>query len=399
MADSYLTYDINLLEIDSFATASKSQLYIVSLRDKHFEVSESVAQLIDTLKANSSIESAAIEFSSKMKRDFSPENVEEIITRYINPIFDETKKKSPFFFNKELISAQAIAPLTSILSNLFRPTLAWPLLIIVTLSQLYFLFHSSFQFHPNGYGELLSLLIFSSLSFASIVFHELGHASACKFYGVDHGHIGVGVYLHLPVFYADVSNVWKLKRRERLVVDLAGIFFQMIFLVPMIVTYFYTQSVILEYLIYGTIISFLFDLNPFLKLDGYWICSDLLGIPNLRKRTIEILVYCIAKLKGKPVNELPYLFKIKPLEQWSLIIYTMLVNCFFGYFLLYRMPLFIYNSALAIPLKVQQIINSSEGKFKLIVSFGVQLFFTLLIVYFIYRTIVSLVRFTFKHIL
>ena len=42
---------------------------------------------------------------------------------------------------------------------------------------------------------------------ASSFFHELGHASACKYFGVCHGGIGFGLYLNFPVLYTDVTEV------------------------------------------------------------------------------------------------------------------------------------------------------------------------------------------------
>ena len=42
---------------------------------------------------------------------------------------------------------------------------------------------------------------------ASSFFHELGHASACKYFGVRHGGVGFGLYLNFPVLYTDVTKV------------------------------------------------------------------------------------------------------------------------------------------------------------------------------------------------
>ena len=65
----------------------------------------------------------------------------------------------------------------------------------------------------------------------SSFFHELGHASACKYFGIQHGGIGFGLYLNFPVLYTDVTEVWKLKRGQRCVVNLAGVYFQSYWLI------------------------------------------------------------------------------------------------------------------------------------------------------------------------
>ena len=53
-----------------------------------------------------------------------------------------------------------------------------------------------------------------------------GHASASARYGVPARDIGFGLYLIYPVFYNDVTSAWRLPRRQRVVIDLAGTFFQ-----------------------------------------------------------------------------------------------------------------------------------------------------------------------------
>ena len=84
---------------------------------------------------------------------------------------------------------------------------------------------------------------------ASSFFHELGHASACKYFGVRHGGVGFGLYLTFPVLYTDVTEIWKLNRRQRCVVNWAGVYFQSYGLILLLVAFFVTGDDILRYLI------------------------------------------------------------------------------------------------------------------------------------------------------
>lgn len=88
-------------------------------------------------------------------------------------------------------------------------------------------------------GVLLLLLLSSFV-------HEIGHASACRHFGVKHGGIGFGLYLTFPVFYTDVSEIWKLKRTERIVVNMAGVYFQLILLIPFFLIYFLHITILLN---------------------------------------------------------------------------------------------------------------------------------------------------------
>ena len=73
----------------------------------------------------------------------------------------------------------------------------------------------------------------SSCVLASVVvataFHELGHASACRYGGARPGVMGVGVYLVWPAFYCDVTDAYRLNRAGRLRTDLGGVYFNAIF--------------------------------------------------------------------------------------------------------------------------------------------------------------------------
>lgn len=384
--------EIELLDVALLDTSNKTQRYVVSFKDKHFEISKSVADLIQLLKENKSTQEIAKGISFQSKKEISKENVEEMITLFINPIFEaERSVPPPFYFNKQLLSAKAITPITSILLNLFRPIVALPLFAIAIFLQLYFLSNSSLEFHPNFYNGIDSILILCTLLFISVIFHELGHASACRYYGVEHGHIGIGLYLYFPIFYADVSKVWRIDRKKRMVVDFGGIYFQMILLIPTIIFYqWYSKNMVLEYLIYTIIISFLFDLNPFLKCDGYWICSDLLGISNFRKRTFELLSFLIKKIKNNPPPKAPYLFSLKLKEQIALVVYAVAINIFFVYYFAFKIPVFLFNSFSSVPPFILRMIQTGDYNVGMIGSTFIHVSICILMINMIIRTVISL---------
>lgn len=198
---------------------------------------------------------------------------------------------------------------------------------------------------------VLMLFIVSSCA------HELGHASACRYYGVSHGGIGVGLYLSFPVFYTDVTNTWRLKRKQRLVVNIAGIYFQLIFLLPLITIYLFTGDEILKYFIFTVNINFLVTLNPFFKFDGYWIISDLLGVTNLRERTNELFKYLASKIKRGKDAPTPFILTLTPIKKYPMIIYSLVVNLFFVYVFAYLIPKFIYNYITVIPKDMKLLIE------------------------------------------
>ena len=86
--------------------------------------------------------------------------------------------------------------------------------------------------------------------------------------------------------------------------------------------------------------NFVITLNPFFKFDGYWILSDVLGVANLRKKGTEWVGYVLSKIKNKKVEHRPYLFALSRGAKSGLVVYTVVVNLFFGFYFFYVLPLF-----------------------------------------------------------
>ncbi len=136
---------------------------------------------------------------------------------------------------------------------------------------------------PAHYLIYLVLLIISS------IFHEMGHAAATYNYGGQHSGIGFGFYLLTPVLYSDVSSAWKFNTKERIVVNMAGIYFELIFGTVLILFALLIHNKTLLLIPFIIFIKTLFNLNPFFRTDGYWVLSDLIKIPNLRKSSNAFL--------------------------------------------------------------------------------------------------------------
>lgn len=130
-----------------------------------------------------------------------------------------------------------------------------------------------------------SALYLLAFMFFSYLAHELGHSAAGVRFGNKSGRIGFGFYWLFPVFFSDVTSSWRLTQLRRVVVDSAGIFFQLIASTALMLIVFSSTSIDLENAaklsIAMDVFTILGDLNPILKFDGYWIFSDAFDIPNL----------------------------------------------------------------------------------------------------------------------
>jgi putative peptide zinc metalloprotease protein len=140
----------------------------------------------------------------------------------------------------------------------------------------------------------------------------------------------MGLYLVFPVFYANVSPAWRLERKARVVVDLAGMYFQLLMTIPVSLLFLLTGEQLWLLLFVQLDAMILFSLNPFLRFDGYWLCSDFLGVPNLRSRSQLLAKTLCNRLIGKPSAQETPLLRIRPMARLGLACYALGTYLFGG---------------------------------------------------------------------
>ena len=133
-----------------------------------------------------------------------------------------------------------------------------------------------------------ALLIYGLLV-ASAVVHELGHAAACRYGGAEPGEVGVGVYIVFPAFYTDVTDSYRLGRAGRVRTDLGGLSFNALTVVLFALLYVATGSGLWLLTALGLQLQMLQQLIPVVRFDGYYILSDLAGVPDLFARVGPVL--------------------------------------------------------------------------------------------------------------
>jgi putative peptide zinc metalloprotease protein len=177
---------------------------------------------------------------------------------------------------------------------LLTPLFRWPVVVAVVVSVAavdWWLF----AVHGLGGGarqvarDPAGLLVVLGLSVVSAVFHECGHAAGCRYGGARPGKIGVGIYLVWPAFFTNVTDSYRLSRAGRLRTDLGGLYFNAVFMLALGGLYVATRAEILLLVIAVTHLEMLEQLLPFVRFDGYFILSDLIGVPDLFARVVPIV--------------------------------------------------------------------------------------------------------------
>jgi putative peptide zinc metalloprotease protein len=158
------------------------------------------------------------------------------------------------------------------------------------------------------------------------VLHEFGHGLSCKHFGGECHEIGVMFLVLTPCLYCNVSDSWMLPNRwHRAAIGAAGMYVELVLASIATFIWWFTDPGPLNYIclnvmFVSSVSTILFNANPLLRYDGYYILSDVLEIPNLRQKASTILNrklghWCL----GLEEPEDPFLPKRK---QWLFAIYT-----------------------------------------------------------------------------
>jgi putative peptide zinc metalloprotease protein len=137
-----------------------------------------------------------------------------------------------------------------------------------------------------------------------VAFHEYAHGVTCKHFGGRVREMGFLLLYFQPAFYCNVSDAWLFRKKShRLWVSFAGAFFELVIwgMATLVwqVTDPYTIIHYVALIIMATSgIKSLFNLNPLIKLDGYYLLSDWLGLPNLRQRAVGYLANSFKRVFG-----------------------------------------------------------------------------------------------------
>lgn len=287
------------LTMNPFDTGKKGRRFIVDIQGKRqFEVSELVYRILQLVDGKRTAEEIAGELNASGGSGLSAASARRLIDDVLLPngflIGQEAASQAAIgrtFLHPRfsLLSQDMLRPVTDFLGILFDKRLFAVMVFFSTAVPIYTFVVLPVNMAVVGSIGGVQLVAVYGIVLATAFIHELGHSSACAHCRITHGDIGVGLYMFFPVLFADVSGVWKLDRRKRMMVDAGGVYFQMMCLPVLCLAYVLSESTIVLGAIFATCITMATALNPFLRFDGYWLVSDFFGVPNLRKRSLETL--------------------------------------------------------------------------------------------------------------
>lgn len=138
------------------------------------------------------------------------------------------------------------------------------------------------------------LLIAGVLGVTKVI-HEFGHGMSCKHFGGECHEMGVMFLVLTPCLYCNVSDSWMLPSRwHRAAIGAAGMYVEVVIASIATFIWWFSEPGLLNYIclnimFVSSVSTILFNANPLLRYDGYYILSDILEIPNLRQKSSQIL--------------------------------------------------------------------------------------------------------------
>ncbi len=226
-----------------------------------------------------------------------------------------------------VVPARAVNALSVILAPLFAPVLVTAAAAALVACDVWLFSTGSATEGVTAVIQTPQLILaLFGVTVLSLAIHECGHAAACRFGGARPGRIGVGIYLVWPVFYTDVTDSYRLSRAGRLRTDLGGIYFNGLITLTAAGLYLLTGYKPLLLVVVSQQILMVEQFVPWIRLDGYHVVSDLIGVSDLFARIRPVIVSLRRRRQPDPrVTELkPWARRV--VTGWVFVSVTALVG-------------------------------------------------------------------------
>jgi putative peptide zinc metalloprotease protein len=334
--------------IHPFDGGGPDQFIIETPDARRFKLSGSAVRILQHLDGGGSVEELSSQIPGVALEDLRTFIVTNYSQLLVNPAGEPMAEtgaapapRKALFAAWTIIPRAMTAAVSSRLSILFQPVAAALLLSVIIAS--HFLIYSGGQAGPEHLrGAHAALVVI--LSLGSVIVHEFGHASALSRYGGTPSSIGFGLYILLPVFYADVSQTWRLRRWQRVAVDLGGVYFQQLCFAAFAVCAVVFRDPSMRAVCVAIDLMTFIALNPALRFDGYWVIADWLGVADLHRLGANYVRHLRSSLLGRRSLEHRYPEYLGRWKAAVFISYALLSNLFLAFVVLINLR-WVYSAA------------------------------------------------------
>jgi putative peptide zinc metalloprotease protein len=332
------------------------------------QVSELLHMVVSAVDPDRTTEQVADVVSGAYGRTLTVDGLEHLVVSRLQPLglveHVDTVERTPTPTANPLLSLSlkgtlVPAGVVRLIARLLAPAF-WPPVVAAAIAGLVVI-DGRLLLAGNPVGALEQVLatpalllgLYGLMTLAAVL-HETGHAAACRYGGAQPGRIGFGVYLVFPAFYTDVTDSYRLGRAGRLRTDLGGLYFNAFFVIAAGATYLATGEGLFLLVVLLLQLEMVQQLVPAVRFDGYYVLSDLAGVPDLFARVRPVLSSLVPGRRWDPrVAELrPGARRL--VATWVLLVVPLLA---FGFgWLLWHLPVIIESTSTAMRVQTDQLV-------------------------------------------
>jgi putative peptide zinc metalloprotease protein len=185
-------------------------------------------------------------------------------------------------------------------------------------------------------------LLFCGLGY----FHECAHGLTCKHFGGAVHSMGFMLVYLSPAFFCDVGEVYVYGGKwPRVAAIFAGIWVELMFCSVASLVWWATPAGVpihdfaYKIMLITGVAVFLMNLNPLIKLDGYYLLGELVGLPSIKEDSTEYLSSWVRRTVFRLPVDVPY---VRPRRRWLFVVYAVLSGLY-SYLVLFAVVRFVYN--------------------------------------------------------
>ena len=336
-----------------------------------------LATLFDGKRKFGSIRELYTERYPHVLLDYTPEELNERVLRFANDLallqflnvqgmrlktrMDAAKarKKSKgglyelankvFFFRRSILDPDKLfGKMAKPIAWVWTKQTLWVSVVIVALGFIVFMQHTDRL--AGALAHLFSLqnvLLMMLTTFVIKSIHELGHGLTCKHFGGEVHEIGVMCLVFQPYFFVNVSDSWTMpNRKHRVLVSAAGIYVELIFAAFATFLWAVVQPGALRDFLFNVIFiasvsTIMFNANPLMRFDGYYIMMDMLEVPNLQAKSRALIQNQLNQLLFGANNKSDALARMPlPKKRFWLFYTYAILSWIYGYWVIYKLIVF-----------------------------------------------------------
>jgi putative peptide zinc metalloprotease protein len=179
------------------------------------------------------------------------------------------------------------------------------------------------------------------------VIHEFGHGLSCKTFGGEVHEMGLLFLVFSPCMYCNVSDSWMLPNKwHRIIISSAGIYVELLIAAAATFVWWnsepggFVSTMSMALMVVCSISTFVFNANPLMRFDGYYVVADWLEIPNLREKSNRFILELAQEYAlGIEVPPRPYM----TLSRQVLFVLYAIAAWLYRWFITFAVLVFMYT--------------------------------------------------------